>query len=115
MVLSRTSDETQPHRGDPARRRFLLWMGLAVLLFTIAGLLVHRSTRPAAFLSTLSEPERKALYERSLRNLNDVCSSKSRGGIDAFCREQAELIVKLPDCDDECRKLASPHLKRPSR
>jgi cytochrome b pre-mRNA-processing protein 3 len=94
--------------------------GLLVLLAAITALLVmlawswwhYASERDA--IAQLSDTERKAFYERTLQTLQTTCSSSSTG-LAGYCAEQAELIVKFPECNDECRKLAQAYGPRPTR
>jgi hypothetical protein len=64
----------------------------------------------------LPAEERRALYDRTLRTLQDPCGAgKPTNGLEAFCREQAEFVLQLPECDATCTVLARRHLTTPSR
>jgi hypothetical protein len=62
----------------------------------------------------LPAAERRALYDRTIESLATVCRSHQVGLAD-FCRDQAELVVRFPECDATCRAVADPHLPRGSR
>jgi hypothetical protein len=59
--------------------------------------------------------ERAALLDRTIENLKTVCAGPGGLRLSDFCREQAELILKLPECDAACVALAKQHLAQPSR
>jgi hypothetical protein len=71
-------------------------------------------TREAKNLANLPAPERAALYQRTLSNLETVCGAKRIASAD-YCREEGELLLKLPECNDACRALARTHLTQPAR
>jgi hypothetical protein len=54
----------------------------------------------------LPEAERKALYERTLSTLETTCALRGSDGLAKYCRDQAELIVRFPECDRRCNASA---------
>ncbi len=52
-------------------------------------------------LRDLPSRERAALVDRTLANLRDVCRGGDRPR--EFCREQANLLLGLPECGEACR------------
>jgi hypothetical protein len=67
-------------------------------------------------LGRLPEPERRALYERTLHTLDSTCDTAARpDGLADFCREQAEFVRHFPECDTACRALAQRSVPPPSR
>jgi hypothetical protein len=64
----------------------------------------------------LPEPERRALYQHTLDTLDAFCDpTKGLTGLDAYCRQQAELIVQFPECNPACWARADRHRPQPSR
>jgi hypothetical protein len=129
-MLGRPDVETEPdelrsiaghgRRRIRARRQSLqtaviaVIIGLAVMAaFSVLWVWDRGSERRA--IRTLPDGERRALYERTLENLRSVCALPESGDLQSFCRQQAELIVDLPECDAACRDLARDHRQRPSR
>lgn len=45
-----------------------------------------------------------ALYDRTVESLGGVCRSHPTN-LEDFCRDQAELVVRFPECDAACRAL----------
>jgi cytochrome b pre-mRNA-processing protein 3 len=89
----------------------LMGLVLVAMLGVVAWLAGSENTRSGP----LREPERQALYERTLGTLSEFCDPK-RGlkGIDDFCRQQADFILRFPQCDTACRALVAPY-HRPTR
>jgi len=67
----------------------------------LLGLVMWLLTRDPGSLQKLPPRERAALYERTLLNLHDVCRASDRPR--EFCREQASLVLSLPECDQACQ------------
>ncbi len=101
-------------QGDPAagavngltlslRTRAPVAIALAVAGVALIAWLV--TARPdAAALRGLPADQRAALTERTVANLREVCQGPERPR--DFCREQAELVLRLPECSGACRAQA---------
>ncbi len=101
--------EARDSQGPGAERPTLTWRprtpvaaAFGVAALALAGWLV--SSRPAATLRDLPAGERAALVDRTLANLKDVCHGADRPR--DFCREQATMVLQLPECDGGCREEA---------
>jgi hypothetical protein len=67
-------------------------------------------------VTRLPEPERRALYQRTLGTLTTFCDpSKDHTGIHDYCQQQADLVVQFPECDAACRAVAEKHRPLPSK
>jgi hypothetical protein len=106
-----------PPRRPPARVRGpRLWA--AIGLVGLAGAVVAawwaqgEETRQ---LRALPEPQRAALYQRTIDNLRTICDPAPGRSLRDFCRSQAELALQFPECDDGCRDIARRHLSLPRR
>ncbi len=99
----------------PSSRFKWSWLGagLVVALFILLWLL--QSTHDRRVLLELPEAERKALYDRSMETLRTVCLPPLQGALIEFCKDQAELVSKLPECDGECQHLLQMHSTVPTR
>ena len=75
--------------------------GLAAL--ALVGWLATSQSSTAA-LRGLPANQRAQLVERTLANLREVCHGAERPR--DFCREQANLVLQLPECDQVCREQA---------
>lgn len=84
---------------------------LAGGLIGAAALFVWSAGSERRALQGLSEPDRQALYQRTLTNLRSVCSPAS-DAMRGFCEEQAHLAESFPECDQACYKLAMQQLSR---
>lgn len=62
-------------------------------------------------LRNLPPAERQAVYERSLENFRAVCASGELA-LGEYCREQAQILLAFPECDESCRALSGHSLGR---
>lgn len=91
---------------------------LAVLGAVLLVLLLWRAQQTVEHdaIRELSGPDRRALYQRTLRTLTASCEpSKQPPGLERFCGEQAAFIVQFPECDQACLQLAKLHQHRPTK
>lgn len=99
-------------QGDPAGRTIRSWRSSIPVAFAVALLaaflwfLTVRSL--PATLRQLPAEQRAALVDHALRNLRDVCHGGGRPR--EFCREQATLLVELPECQGACQAQAREEL-----
>jgi len=94
--------------------RVLLAFGLVIALM-IAFMRMADCGRERRAVRGLPEPERRALFERTLENLRSTCARDGKNGLEAYCREQAELVIDFPECDTACESLAEPYRSLPTR
>ena len=88
-------------QAGPGRLSIALFFGVSI----VAGLLwVFSSTVNARTVRDLPTSARAALCERTRDNLRDLCGGKDRPR--EFCREQANLLLTLQECDAECQAAA---------
>jgi hypothetical protein len=105
---------------EPTGRRGVKAFGIAalVLMVLVSAALVWLRSRDAEHdaIRRLSDAERRALYERTLRTLRSSCDPKTRPqGLADFCRAQADFILKFPECDSVCTTLAAEFRQLPTR
>ena len=95
--------------------RVLVFSSLAlVLLLLIALWTVDRRAEERA-LRNLPEADRRALYERTLENVRTVCARDASSELVAYCRDQAEVLLALPECDAACKALVGSYRHRATR
>jgi hypothetical protein len=58
----------------------------------------------------LTVEQRTALYQRTRANLELLCEPWGEPGLERYCREQARLLLHLPECDESCSELVSNQL-----
>lgn len=97
-------------RGARARAvvGVLAAVGLAAAIF-------HAVERDKRALREIYQPDRAALYTRTLQNLETVCAGRGRFAVRDFCREQAMLALSLPECDERCSSAVRAALHGPTR
>jgi hypothetical protein len=96
--------------GDRVRALLVL---ISVLLVLAAwGLLSDRKGRE---LAGLPPPTRLELYERTMANLTSICAGTDSRRLEDFCREQAELALRFPECDATCERQVRAILLQPTR
>jgi hypothetical protein len=83
---------------------------LVVFAAALVGAVVWFVTQQsdASMVRDLPPAERAKVAERAVSNLRDVCQRADRPR--EFCREQAQIVVGLPECDGACRALAQGEL-----
>jgi hypothetical protein len=64
-------------------------------------------------LQRLPDDQRISLYQRTIANLKEICDPAPGRSMRGFCREQAELALRFPECDAQCRVLARRHMSLP--
>jgi len=115
-VLAVISGDRQPPRRELRGRRVWLWATLLVSAIAVAGLAWWWSaTAEDRAVRALPEPERRGLYRRTMENLETICEPAAPRSMRDFCRVQAELATRLPDCDPGCQAIARRHLGLPTR
>ncbi len=87
------------------RSRALLVLA-AVALVAILGGWAWWLTAPGRAIHQLPTPERSALFARTMDNVRTVCLPAHASGLDAFCDEQASLLITFPECGPSCVALA---------
>jgi cytochrome b pre-mRNA-processing protein 3 len=89
-------------------------VGLLVVALA-AGLLWNLGAERRAIVQ-MDPVARHALYERTLAELQVICSSGPRGdGLEKHCQAQVEFILKFPECDATCQEIARRHAPRPTK
>lgn len=90
---------------------------LVVLLVALPALSLWgwRRERAERWVLELPPEERRALYERTLQTLRSDCVAPEGDDQGAFCRTQAELIIRFPECDTACQALARRNELRATR
>jgi hypothetical protein len=113
----RGPDVGAPYRTappDPPRRRTIVTLaarlrGRAALGVIVALVLGWTAwigwieQRTTAAIASLPTAERRASYQLAVDELRGVCVREPR--LIDHCREQAEFVIKFPECDDDCRGL----------
>lgn len=86
------------------------WVVVAVALMAIAATLIAAWHSSRSTLAQLAEPERRALYESNWKNFSTSClkvPEPAGVALNDFCRQQAEVLQRLPECDPDCRRQTS--------
>lgn len=86
-----------------------------VFAFMVAVLLWSKwGSRGEAQLERLSGEQRRALYDRTLADL-ELCATAAGAALADHCTHQAALVVKFHACDAACQELARPWQGLPTR
>jgi hypothetical protein len=64
-------------------------------------------------IRALPVDQRQGLYHRTIENLKTICDPAPGRSVREFCRGQAALALKFPECDDDCRRVARRHMSLP--
>jgi hypothetical protein len=100
LQLVRDTTATLAEGESPLRR----WVIITVSLTAAAGVGLSLWARyrldPVARLPAL---ERHALYVKTLEHFAQVCEDGALAGdATALCAEEADLLRRFPDCEQEC-------------
>jgi hypothetical protein len=100
----------QPYKPTKSVVFIRPWLprGQALLLLALglAGLALAYSycLRIDIELQSLAPTDRRQLYERTLQTLRGICPEVTGTELTDFCRDQAALLGRFPECDDGCRQ-----------
>jgi hypothetical protein len=87
---------------------------LVLALVASALLWTRWSSRGEAQLEQLTDQDRRALYDRTHADL-ELCATAAGSMLGDHCSHQAELILRLSECEAACRELAGAWQKAPTR
>ena len=99
-----------PETGTAGAGRSYIWLVCALILLLLAWWGWEQGA-PGRALRSLPEGERSALYERTAKNLRQVCNDPPVA-LQFYCNQQAEFLLNFPECDADCRALAGEQLSR---
>jgi hypothetical protein len=108
------SQNTNLRATSKLRRALLLLVTFLVIAGAIA-LWIWQTGQEERAIADMSQNERIEFYQRTLQNLTAVCADHDDERLADFCREQAELAVRFPECDSSCADLARTFLGRGTR
>jgi hypothetical protein len=100
-------------RASHRARRVVVWLMISVVVIGGACAWAWMATEQDRAIRAMSPDDRLAFYQRTLQNLQSVCAGQFDGRLQKFCREQAQLVVRFPECDEQCDDLAQ-HLLSPA-
>ena len=107
---SRTESDRHAWRWAVVR-----WLAAALAVLTLASLWHWQSERDAADLLRLPESERAALYQQAMATLRGVCLRERRATLADYCAHEADLVLRLPECDLACQHFVRFHYSKPTR
>jgi len=99
-------------------RRFRRFAGYVLLALSAVGLIwywVWSCGEEQRTIRNLPTNDRRAFFERTLKNLTTVCAGSEAVHLEDFCWKEAELVLLFPECDDSCQDLARIRLPRATR
>ncbi len=99
-----------PHQPSDRLTKLVVVAAIAAVI----AILIGAQDRTGRAIRSLPEAERHALYQRTFDTLRSTCKVDA-SNLDEYCREQASLIEQFPECDRDCRTVASPYLSHPTR
>jgi hypothetical protein len=103
---------TQPG-WRPPRPLVVIAIGLAVAALVAAWWWSYTSEGRA--LRALPAAERRALYQRNIDTLREVCEPAPPRSLRTLCRDHAHRVLEFPECDADCREVARRMLVTPMR
>jgi hypothetical protein len=94
------------------RRGVLTALGIAVAGLLLGMLQWNADRQQRRAIMALAPAERRALVERTLRNLDLLCDHAM---LSRQCEDEARLLLLVPECDRACQQRARrvlPHATR---
>jgi hypothetical protein len=84
-------------------------------LFAVGQLVTAH--QDAASVRELPSADRQLLFRHAVDEVRTVCPrpTAATGALREHCTEQAQFVLKLPECDEQCRRSAVsvlPHARR---
>jgi hypothetical protein len=98
-------------------RRWAIAKWLLTVLVVIAGLGTWHGyyTSKTREILRLPEQERRVLYEHTKETLQTVCMHPTGPSVRDYCHEQAEFILRFPECDEACSRIVDSLPSRATR
>jgi len=87
----------------------------ALLVFVVAGTWFWNRHLSQQELLALPSQQRHALYVHTLETLETVCSHAQGPDLSEYCREQAQFIVRFPECGANCQATCRRLAPRPTK
>jgi cytochrome b pre-mRNA-processing protein 3 len=91
------------------------WVAAALLALAASGSWLWQLHLSQRELQELAPSDRQAFYGRTLETLTSVCVRANGPDLGDYCREQANLIARFPECDKSCRELSRRFAPKPTR
>jgi hypothetical protein len=95
-----------PRRAAAAVPGWLCSLGRAtacvVAVAALSTLWVWRPSTTPIGIGSLSVEQRVVLYERTRENLELLCEPRTAPELETYCREQARILLHIPECDEGC-------------
>lgn len=108
-------DGTTMFDRDDGWRRAWTQGFVALVVFAFVGLYFWQSDKNRHAVADLDAADRRALYQRTMQTLETVCADRPDAGLVEMCREQAEIVIALPECDAHCHEVARSAIARATR
>jgi hypothetical protein len=96
-------------------RSLLSLAGIAIVILTVAGSSIWTYARERETLLALPKAERQLMLDHALGTINSVCLHVDSAELADYCREQARVVARLPECDKACEATCQKLAPRPTR
>ena len=99
------------------RRRIKIIEVVLVALFIaiVAGFLLRRRAPEEKTIDSMSESERRAIYDKEIAAFRALCIEGPGSEIPGRCRDRAEFLRQFPECDESCRSQTDRFTSYPTR
>jgi len=113
-------DERFMMEPPPTARAFPRWLWGVTFVCALAAtvaLVWWSGTADTRALRALPQEQRRAIYTRTIEILRGTCDPAAPRSLRDFCRDQAQLAARLPECeaDPGCQQLVRRHAFQPRR
>ena len=103
-------------RSAKRRPRSLLLASSLFLATAFIGWWAWSNGAEGRAIQELETTRRDAIFTDTLRAFRDLCGEGPRSDAFAsYCQNQADLLLRFPECDRTCRSLTAGHARQPTR
>lgn len=92
---------------DRASRPWIASAAIALAVIAFLSLWIWLRNSESRALREMPAAERAALYQRTAEDLRTLCGPDRSADLADHCREQATFLLKFPECDGTCSRMAN--------
>lgn len=97
---------SQSDRSFTPLRHVLLWGALAIVVLLILWLRVLTAEQRA--INNMEPQARAKLFQETWQGVQALCRSQTDSALAPRCRQEAQFLLKFPECDESCRRFLEP-------
>jgi len=108
LPQSQLPNDSQPKGPAWPRQRVLLLGGLLAVVLLL--LLAWALTSEQRAIDNMEPQARAALFQETWQGFQTLCQPQVASALVSRCQQQAQFLLKFPECDGACRQQLDPFL-----